>query len=773
MLARVISGLALTLLSAAVARAQDAIAIRSISAYATIGAASVLVDYSGDDDADATAYVRSRATGPFQRGHALVRLPGKRLTGSVLWLVAATDYELEVVIGDPDNGGPVTATTRVRTRDETPPASSGNDWWVDASSGLDSNPGSGALPFATIQRGADAAQPGDRVRVRPGVYRENVVPPRGGSPAAPIRFIAEGAGVVLEGADPAIQAGAAWTQVTANVWSTPFVGGTYYVAVDDARVYDYPSLAQLIAEDGDVGQPGVIAGGYFVDTVAALLYVATPDHDSPSRHQVHVAVLEYGFLLDTLTDVVIEGFEIRHMGRSANYGIGVDIRDSARCWVRGNDIHHLNAGVRVRRAMASENVIEDNQVRDTSVYGWPWASVKAHTPEASAISVTHGHGNVVRRNRTEGSFNGIYTGAFGDADEEIARDTDIHDNCLALHGDDGLELEGAQRNVRAWRNVVSGVYNAVSLAPIEAGPVFLVRNVLDGYKEHALKVNNGTYGAVFVYHTTAIPQPGSAFPDAQAIAPTLPFGAITTRNNVWEANRYVIEYGDVSLLSPIDWDNDDLYSHDSEGAGRFVKWLDVRYANLAELQASGTIERGGLSVRPTYENPVGGDYRLTAGHPLVDAGVVVSGIDDQGFAGSAPDLGAVERDGIPWPGCAAGAPLSPVLLRNAEWPGTNRASIFSGPSAGCPRPLDPGCPAPGPPALSLDPTGADCVAGGPTSGDDTYLPGFACGTSDPDPFLLADLSRPLVFYQLDRDPSACNSLRLVKDGFQSLRIDCN
>jgi hypothetical protein len=67
----------------------------------------------------------------------------------------------------------------------------------------------------------------------------------------------------------------------------------------------------------------------------------------------------------------------------------------------------MNDGVRVRRSSASDNVIEGNRVRDTSVWTWPWSSVKAHTPEASAISVTGGGGNVVRRKVLSGKFNGI------------------------------------------------------------------------------------------------------------------------------------------------------------------------------------------------------------------------------------------------------------------------------------------------------------------------------------------------------------------------------
>jgi hypothetical protein len=88
----------------------------------------------------------------------------------------------------------------------------------------------------------------------------------------------------------------------------------------------------------------------------------------------------------------------------------------------------------------------------------------------------------------------------------------------------------------------------------------------------------------------------------------------------------------------LDWDRDDLYtSHPS----RFVWWQGSVYPTLTALSAATGQESHGLALPPQLVAPQDGVYRPAATSPLRDAGEPIPGIND-GFEGSAPDLGAVE-----------------------------------------------------------------------------------------------------------------------------------
>lgn len=85
-----------------------------------------------------------------------------------------------------------------------------------ATTGDDANPGTKSSPFRTVQRAADATQPGDIVTVHAGVYRERVSPPRGGTSDKQriVYQAARGEKVVITGSEPV----KGWENISNDTW---------------------------------------------------------------------------------------------------------------------------------------------------------------------------------------------------------------------------------------------------------------------------------------------------------------------------------------------------------------------------------------------------------------------------------------------------------------------------------------------------------------------------------------------------------------------------
>ena len=95
------------------------------------------------------------------------------------------------------------------------PAADAREFHV-AIHGNDSNAGSKAAPFRTIQRAADLAQPGDVITVHEGVYRERISPPRGGQSDAKriVYQAAPGEKAEIKGSEVVKN----WVKVQGDVW---------------------------------------------------------------------------------------------------------------------------------------------------------------------------------------------------------------------------------------------------------------------------------------------------------------------------------------------------------------------------------------------------------------------------------------------------------------------------------------------------------------------------------------------------------------------------
>ncbi len=642
---------ALALVAAASTAGAQAIALQGVSAYGTFHAAGVLATVTGDADGDATAALewKPAAEPTFRPAHPLARISATTFAGSLFWLAPGGSYDVRVTVADPDgvNGSPQLSTT-FATRSATLPEPTLRTLYV-APTGDDGHAGTDpALPLRTIQRAADLARAGDLVSVAPGVYRESVDVPASGTAPQPIVFRGSAPGVVLDGADAAIAAGVAWSAAGAGVYSRLLGFATGHVVAGFAdpelgRLYRYDSLAALQALAA--GAPG----GFWLDDATLRLYVKLSDGSSPATHPMQVARLDAGFVIDGRSHVRVENVEIRHYG-SGDYGKGVYLRYATECAVRGSRIHDIeSAGVWIKGG--SRNLVEGNDLSDTSIFGWPWDEAKGSSAEDDGVLLTDdvGRGNVIRDNRFRGSFDGL--GACGDQAPPggvLTTETDVYDNDFSRHLDDGMEVEGWCANVRVWGNTVTDAHMAFAVAPAATGPSWLVRNVaydfgntrtsqVDGYTASALKVNSADprpVGPLFVYHNTWL----STVPATDAVALLDPGTStfITAGDNLIAGTRYALD-----KVNPVtlDWDWNDLYTSDP---ARYVSWLGTHYTTPAAFRAATGLEADGIAAAPLLEDPAGGRFAPREGSPLVDRGRPLPGIDD-GWSGTAPDIGAVER----------------------------------------------------------------------------------------------------------------------------------
>lgn len=348
----------------------------------------------------------------------------------------------------------------------------------------------------------------------------------------------------------------------------------------------------------------------------------------------------------TGANVVIENLTIR------GSTWGMRLADTSNVVVRRLRITEVGYGVDMRDGINRNNYICDNLL-EGNFRVWPdnvgpW--------EHEGIAVT-GEGHVVCHNTLSG-----FDDALGlDHKETHLRDaipnraTDFYGNDVLWSGDNGVELDGTDRNVRAFRNRFTNCGNhCISFQPVWGGPAYAIRNIVYNNGTSPYKLNNDPTG-FYILHNTVV-RPGRAFQQSSGQAANFHFLNNLTVGTTEAVNFTTLIIRGTETIDYNGWSPDGVFT-----------FTDT-WTSFADLQIRSPYEQHGvvltglpfetaLTIPPGYQTFVAPlDARLSATTNALDRALRLPNINDA-FTGAGPDLGAVER-GATYPtfGVRANAP---------------------------------------------------------------------------------------------------------------------
>jgi len=288
---------------------------------------------------------------------------------------------------------------------------------------------------------------------------------------------------------------------------------------------------------------------------------------------------------------------------------------------------------------------------------WYEPSYPTHTRGPQCISLFNTAGNhVIRYNECYSDLEHMYNDVIGGGSNGSFRgspgpDSDIYGNLVSHCWDDGLEVEGGNRNTRVWDNYITQSMMIIGNAATSIGPLYVWRNVCarsqwkpDYHGGYFLKMGfaGGEHwmtGHQYIFHNTLFRSddylPAGGLGGNRIVKHTV------SRNNI------------LHVRTPED-------RSASEAKQNVDNDFDYDLYNGQVPQGQ---EAHGILGEPVYAADAGfdsatktGRFQLAPSSPGAGAGQPVPNFSD-GYTGSAPDIGAHRRGAPPMRyGVAAGRP---------------------------------------------------------------------------------------------------------------------
>jgi hypothetical protein len=255
----------------------------------------------------------------------------------------------------------------------------------------------------------------------------------------------------------------------------------------------------IIGKSGSPCQPIIWRGA----GDGEIIFKGKPDEGNGSRAITALAV----------HDVWFENITV------CNATWGMVAHNSERIVVRRCHFKQVQSGITARQntnGNMSGFFVSDNLVEGKFKWGADIPHIEARGIELS------GEGHQICYNRVLGFKDAIDT-----APSPVCCATDIHHNDVSELYDDGIELDGSERNVRCYENRIANVLQGISVQPVYGGPVYAFRNVLYNVQKEPFKMNNCPSGALFLHNTIV-----KYGPPAWVATPATIYNWVT-RNNLY------------------------------------------------------------------------------------------------------------------------------------------------------------------------------------------------------------------------------------------------
>jgi hypothetical protein len=628
----------------------------------------------GDDNRNASVDVSYRKQGEtvWMQGLPLLRLQSERIyqtdgvfnvispnmfAGSILDLEPDTAYEARFTMSDPDGfightAKTVTKTVSVRTRPEPKLYTNGRVFHVYPPNyrGTRIEPAFDGLMCAynyycgggdTVTAGRPRVKPGDTILIHAGLYRYRADLYTGDR----------------------------------NINATTPVEGTYYLTASGTA--DRP-IAIKSAGDGDVTFDG---NGNF--------------------NLFNVKAANYNYF---------EGVTIRNTNIGIWAGTQF-IAGSKGLTVKHCRFEDVNLGIFTNYSGSSDFYIADNYFfgRNDSKHllGWTgpfWAQFNGVDGQifppvlASYTAVRlYGPGHVVAYNYIADFHDGIDVETYGNPDGSHAIDgphypprefwdrrpvaIDFYNNYLTNFHDNAVEIDGSLHNVRVMRNLmVNSASHPFCNQPAIGGPIYWIRNIAYHAPGGSTRLTNGAAGVLF-YNNTILTETSAGSSANVHWRNNLMLGensapaifSVNTNTN-YSSSDYNGFRPNAGAAFSFEWNSprrDTLadYSGLIAGGGRgspasnpslearrFPTLTDYSAATHQDLHSVAVdydvfvnvprLDAKDLKKVQTVYKAEELDFRLKPGSAAIDRGMALPNVTD-GFAGRAPDLGALEYGQAP------------------------------------------------------------------------------------------------------------------------------